>query len=617
MEDYQEDAQPKRFPNAGFTKVKDESFADSGLSEQLPRAVWRPNSFYLLDGEWKFEYDQDNKGLSDNWFLTHDYTDTAIWPGSVEAHIAALQPIHNPWQGQVVVWYEREFELPDIEEEHPSYLQRQLTFGACGYETRVWLNGFALKTIEGEEVHLGEYTSFSYELDEQILKKNNRITIMIRSTMDADTTRGKQESSVYKRGGIWYQTYTGGVRSIWLENVECNRLRSKIDVLSVIEDNLVRFNFTTRIHHPGQYTIRLKIYDRKEDHLSVVAEDSFPLLLEAGQKQQRVVIKIPDAILWTTENPHLYRLVAQLEDQHGYAAEIETLFGMRKIESRGSRIYLNNEQVYLNGILYQPWLATYEEIKQHMISMKSLGCNLVRIHIAGVDPRIYKLADRIGLLLWVEVPSPHRSSAISKANHKAELLRMVELIATHPSVIIWSLYNEDWGAQDIETSEETRRYIIDLYHFMHIEYPQFLVVDNDGWRHISQRGRLKSDLLTVHLYTDSITRWKEMLNELVSGDQASVAAFPLVIGDPFFYRAQVPLIVSEWGGFGFENYGGPQTAEEKIKLIALFKEELRKFPIAGDVYTQATNIEDERNGIIDFKSGALQVPEGLLGNRPG
>jgi hypothetical protein len=189
---------------------------------------------------------------------------------------------------------------------------------------------------------------------------------------------------------------------------------------------------------------------------------------------------------------------------------------------------------------------------------------------------------------------------------------MLALIATHPSVIIWSLYNEDWGAQDIATNEATRTYIMQMYHYMQIAYPQFIVVDNDGWQHISYEGRLKSDLLTVHLYTPDLNRWKELLDDLVAGKQEGVAAFPLIVGDPFFFRKQVPLLVSEWGGFGFADYGGPQDDSERTEQISLFKKELRKRRIAGDVYTQATNIEDERNGIIDFNTGALKVPEGLL-----
>ncbi|WP_432709283.1 glycoside hydrolase family 2 TIM barrel-domain containing protein [Pedobacter sp.] len=402
------------------------------------------------------------------------------------------------------------------------------------------------------------------------------------------------------------------MRSIWLETVEKNRLRSRIGVISLIEENLVRFNFTTRIHDPGYYKIRLKVYHRKQDDDQPVATDEYPLKLKEGQRDQRLVMEIPNARTWSPESPHLYRLVAQLVDSMDNVSEIEAYFGLRKIEARGPHIYLNNKRTYLNGILYQPGVANYEEIKRHMHAMKRLGCNMVRIHIAGVDPRIYNLADKIGLLLWVEVPSPHRSTEKSRDNHKDELLRMLTLMGTHPSIVIWSLYNEDWGAQDIATNVKTRQYIMGMYHYMKLAHPQFLVVDNDGWHHISYRGRLKSDLLTVHLYTPELERWKKLLDQLTHGEMENVAAFPIIVGDPFFYRKQAPLLVSEWGGFGFADYGGPKDNEERARQIRLFKKELRNRPFAGDVYTQATNIEDERNGIIDFSTGELKVPEGLF-----
>jgi hypothetical protein len=599
-------------PNYSTAKSKEEHLAEDVEINPLPRAVLRPNSHMILDGEWRFSLDPEDKGLQQGWHLGHHYPYTAQWPGSIEEHMAAAkdQQPHRGWKDKVVAWYEREFHLPEKTNGAPTMIQ--LTFGACGYQTQVWLNGLPLRTIEGELVHVGEYTSFSYELMEEMLKPVNRLTVRIADTMDADIPRGKQESHVYKRGGIWYQTYTGAVRSIWLEMVERNRLRSRVGVVSIVEDNLVRINVTTRIHDPGTYTLRLKVYDRNMQTDEPLATEDYSLRLEAGQRQQRVVVAVPDAQLWSPENPHLYRLIVQLIDEHGYVAEIETHFGLRKIEARGCCVYLNNKSIYLDGILYQPGVATYEEIKKHMHAMKELGCNLVRIHIAGVDPRIYNLADKLGLLLWVEVPSPHRSSVKSRAAHRDELLRMLALMETHPSIVIWSLYNEDWGVQDIATNPDTRKYIIDMYHYMHINHPQFLVVDNDGWQHISLEGRLKSDLLTAHLYTPDLQRWRELLDALVGGQTEGVAAFPLVIGDPFFYRTQVPLIVSEWGGFGFADYGGPKDNEERAETIKAYKKELRQRKIAGDVYTQATNIEDERNGLIEEKTGMLKVPAGLL-----
>ncbi|OUJ71754.1 glycoside hydrolase family 2 protein [Hymenobacter crusticola] len=602
--------------NLGLTASREEERPEEE-ENPLPRAVLRLNNHQLLDGEWKFAIDVDDSGLREGWYLGHNYEHTANWPGSVEMHMAQAKGQANPvaWQDKVVAWYEREFMMPERGEPQ-SRSMFQLTFGACGYETRVWINGHLLRTIEGEEVHYGEYTSFSYEIPEEILHLGNRLTVRIVDTMDADLPRGKQESHVYKRGGIWYQTYTGAVRSVWLEMVERNRLRSRLGVVSIVEDQLVRFNVTMRIHDPGNYIVRLKVFARDSPDAEPLSVSDFPMRLEAGQKQQRLVMEVPNAGLWSPESPTLYRLVAQLIDSEGYEAQIEAYFGLRKIEARGCHVYLNNQRIYLDGILYQPGTATFAEMQRHMYAMKELGCNLVRVHIAGIDPRIYNLADELGLLLWVEVPSPHSSNARSRRNHRAELLRMLALIETHPSIIIWSLYNEDWGVQDIATNEKTQRYIVDTYHYMQLAHPQFLVVDNDGWHHISYTGRLKSDLLTAHLYTPDLGRWRELLDRLVHGEMEGTAAFPLVVGDPFFYRHQVPLIVSEWGGFGFPDYGGPADNEERAERIRQFKRELRARPIAGDVYTQATNIEDERNGIIDPQTGKLDVPAGLLASGP-
>ncbi len=580
----------------------------------LPRSVIRRNVYVSLDGEWRFEVDSEDRGLREEWQLGHRYTQTAQWPGSIEEHLLVARQSaqhERPWQDEVVAWYEREFEVPSRWIEAPDRLA-QVTFGACGYETRVWLNGQSLRTVEGEDVHFGEYTSFSYELPPEYLLPVNRLTVRIADSLDSEIPRGKQESRVYKRGGIWYQTYTGAVRSIWLEPVERNRLRSRLAVLSTIEDRLVELHLTTRVHDRGLYELRLVVSPRDADAPPIVSE--YPLPLEPGEKAQRVALELPDAMLWSPSEPNLYHLVAQLCAPDGSISQIETHFGLRKIEARGRRIYLNNEATYLDGILYQPNTATYEQMRRHLLAMKELGCNLVRVHIAGIDPRIYDLADEIGMLLWVEVPSPHSSSERSRSNHFGELKRMLVIILSHPSVVICSLYNEDWGAQDIATSSDTRSYIASVYDYIRVHYPQILVVDNDGWQHVSTEGRLESHLLTAHVYTPDLARWRDVLDLMVTGDLDGVAANPLVIGDPFFYRGQIPLVVSEWGGFGFEWYGGPEDSGARSERIRAFKRELRTRAIAGDVYTQATSIEDEVNGLINAETGELQVPPGLLGS---
>ena len=254
-------------------------------------------------------------------------------------------------------------------------------------------------------MQFGEYNSFSYELPLEYLQPVNRLTVRIADSMDAEIPRGKQESHVYKRGGIWYQTYTGAVRSVWLEPVERNRLRSRLGVTSSLRDRLVEFDLTTRIYDPGLYTLRLTVTAARGNE-QPLATAEFQLPLEAGEKLQRVPLEIPSALPWSPKAPNLYHLVAQLTGPNGTTAGIETNFGLRKIEARGRSVYLNNERLYLDGILYQPHTYTFDDMRRHMHAMKRLRCNLVRVHIAGIDPRIYGLADEIGMMLWVEVPSP-------------------------------------------------------------------------------------------------------------------------------------------------------------------------------------------------------------------
>lgn len=588
-------------------------------TNRLPRSVLRRDSFQLLDGEWRFALDSDNRGLEERWYLQHTYTVTAAFPGSIESYLAAVKDFRAEsslyqTDDEVIAWYECDFSVPA--EWNISNKITQLTFGACGYETRVWLNGVPLETIEGEAVHFGEYSSFSYELPPELLSENNRLTVRVVDTIDSDIPRGKQASRVYKQGGIWYQTISGAVRSVWIEPVGRNRLRSRLGVTASLRDRLVEFDFTTLSHEAGEYVLRLTVtpHGNREARTTPLTAQ-FDLSLEIGECVQRVPFSMPDAKIWSPDAPHLYHLWAELVAPDGTVTGIETRFGLRKIEARGPRVYLNNEAIYLDGILYQPGISTHEEMRRHFHAIKKLGCNLARVHIAGIDPRIYDLADEIGLMLWVEIPSPHSSNQNSRDNHWAELQRMLVFIASHPSIVLLSLYNEDWGVEDITTNIETRRYISNTFDYLRLNYPQILVVDNDGWNHVSNKGRLSSHLLTAHVYTPSPSEWVSSLDRLVAGETRGVTYQPLIVGDEYFYRGQAPLVISEWGGFGFSNYGGPaDEAEGKHRLIKLFKHEMRRRAVAGDIYTQATSIEDEVNGIINPETAELLVPEGLLGS---
>ena len=257
----------------------------------------------------------------------------------------------------------------------------QLTFGACGYETRVWLNATLLQTIEGEDVHLGEYTSFSYELPDELLEPVNRLTVRVTNSLDPDRPRGKQESHVFKRGGIWYQAISGPVRSVWLEPVERNRLRTRLSVVSQVAERLVEFGVTTRVRDSGTYRLHLVVAALNDPEPCAIKD--IELVLEAGERRQYVVVHIPDARPWSPAAPALYRIVAQLRGPDGHVSQIETRIGLRELTARGRCLYLNGEPIYLDGVLYQPGTSTFDEMRQHFHAMRELGCNLVRVHITG------------------------------------------------------------------------------------------------------------------------------------------------------------------------------------------------------------------------------------------
>ena len=578
--------------------------------DERPRSIVRPGAYLLLDGEWRFERDPDDRGLAERWYLRHEYTATAHWPGSVVNQVERTKPTSRD---EVIVWYERDFVVPSEWRRSPHPVQ--LTFGACGYETRVWLNGTQLRTIEGEDAHLGEYTSFSFELPDELLQDVNRLTVRVADSLDPDWPRGKQESRVYKRGGIWYQAVSGPVRSVWLEPVERNRLRSRLSVVSNVADRLVELGVTTRIRDAGLYRLHVVVAALGED--VPCAMNDYELLLEAGEQRQHVVLDIPSARLWSTASPALYRVIAQLCTPDGRVSQIEARIGLRQFAARGRWLYLNDECIYVDGILYQPGTATFEQMRRHLSAMRELGCNLVRVHVAGIDPRIYSLADELGMLLWLEVPSPHRSSPRSRAAHWTELQRKLVHVASHPSVVLLSLYNESWGAEDIAGNDETRAYISRAADYVRRNYPQLLVIDNDGWQHVSTEGRLETDVLTAHLYRNELESWRDALDRYAAGETNGVTALPLVVGDPFFYAGQVPLVVSEWGGFGFSLYGGPDETALRAEWIRTFKAAIAERRISGDVYTQATNVEQEDNGLLDADTGELFVPSGLLRSERG
>jgi len=353
--------------------------------------------------------------------------------------------------------------------------------------------------------------------------------------------------------------------------------------------------------------------------------------------------------LWSPEQPYLYEIQITVKAD-GQTDKFTSVFGCRKVEFVEGKIHLNHKPVYIRGTLDQ---AFYPEtiytapslnyIKREISLAKQMGFNLLRKHIKVEVPEYLYWADRLGMLIWAEPPNYVKWTKLATERFTKGLREMVERDYNHPSIIIWSVYNEEWGLEwDLEFDQAKQEHVSALFSKVKEWDRTRLICDNSGWTH------LKTDINDHHRYfvaPDQLNAWKQDLDEYVIGkpDKNFVKG----------YRAgEEPIIVSEFGVWGlpevsklkefyngnepwwFVNQGEETHQDDYKKPVTLFEnfnsygisdcfkdpdylakrsqkrmvravksliEEMRKRPaIAGYVITEFTDIEWEANGWLDY-----------------
>jgi hypothetical protein len=397
---------------------------------------------------------------------------------------------------------------------------------------------------------------------------------------------------------------------------------------------LVRLQVMTYISEAGDYQLEALV-DTEEGPNAVQYRRA--LYLAPGQQTHELAFVVPNPRPWSPAAPALYEVEVNLRQGSELLDRVYFNIGFRSLEAQGNQLLLNGEAVYLDGVLFQPYYGdsfamSYEQLRDDLEYTRDVtGCNLLRIHIAGADPLPLYLADELGLLVWVEVPSPHVSNEASRANHRRELESLLRQIDTHPCVALVSLYNESWGCQDIAEDSAagaaTRAYIKEAYRYIRQTRPDLLVVENDGWEHLCEGGELiATDFISLHVYINELAEWEKVLANIAALFEKDNPRYreltghrPTVCSD-YRYHGEKPIIISEWGGFG-ALYGGPAAQREKFELIRRYKAALHQHraQIAGDCYTQLGDVEQETNGLLDKARQGLSDPQflklsaGLLG----
>lgn len=479
-----------------------------------------------LDGPWQFRFDSHGGADIEEINSWHDWRE-------------ALVPL--PWQAQFEdlrltsgeAWYRRTIIL----DEQPTGAAI-LHFGAVDYHATVWLNGQRI----GE--HEGGYLPFEFDVAAALHPGENSLVVR---AVDPGEDRSRWPaypfSEIPHGKQSWYGPVGGLWQSVWLElrpPVHLSRLRltpdataGSIHVVTAIanRDAVDEFQVQVSVIGPGDDEIETGTLD--DGHRGVIQLD-------------------PSAVtLWSPDAPALYTVTAWLLVDGQVVDEISDVCGFRTIEAKGGRIYLNGEPIYLRGALDQAYYPgtiytppSTAFLEDQARKAKSLGLNCLRCHIKIEDPRYYEVADRLGLLIWTEIPNWAHLSPQAARRAKETFAQMVERDWNHPSIFAWTLVNEDWGT-DLTHNAEHRRWLADFYHEAKALDPTRLIVDNSacvGNLHVA------SDVEDYHYYRaipDHAAEWDEWV-----ADFAGRAAWAWAEEFAHERRPDSPLLVSEFGNWG-------------------------------------------------------------------
>lgn len=477
-----------------------------------------------LDGSWQFQIDPTGG---------HEI-------GAIQEWRTAQVPL--PWQAQFedlrhtsgVGWYRRTFALEPLA---PGQLLF-LNFGAVDYQATVWVNGRRV----GE--HEGGYLPFEFAITDVAQVGENELVVRVADPTD-DTTRWATYpfSEIPHGKQSWYGPISGIWQSVTLEQRSDLYLRSARVTPLPAEQALLLTVRCSELDLPSDAEIAVAVLDPAG---TVVAES-----VATNGAESRLHLGGHSIQVWSPDTPALYTVVVTLRVNGQPLDELREACGFRTIEARDGRIYLNGQPLYLRGVLDQayypetiytpPSLAFLED---QVRKAKALGLNCLRCHIKIEDPRYYEVADRLGILVWTEIPNWAHLSASASQRAKETFVRMVERDWNHPSIFAWTLINENWGT-DLARNPEHRRWLAEFYHEAKKIDPYRLVVDNsacEGNLHVA------GDLDDFHYYRaipDHAAGWDAWVAEF-----AGRAEWAWAQDYAQERRPGLPLIVSEFGNWG-------------------------------------------------------------------
>jgi hypothetical protein len=520
---------------------------------QLVRPDW-----LNLNGLWKYAITPSSVAGVTN------FDGNILVPFPVES---ALSGVMRSLDEKNTLWYHRQFKIPD------SWRGKRvrLHFGAVDWQARVSVNG---KDV-GQ--HRGGYDAFALDITDQ-LKWNGgeEISVAVTDPTEGDQPRGKQSR---KPEGIFYTPTSGIWQTVWLEPVP----KICIDAVRLtpdIDTQVLRVNVAANSLSPS---LRVE---------AVALVNGVEAGRVTGGANSELFLPVHSPHLWSPEDPFLYDLELTLLDGNQVVDSVTSYFGMRKIalrkDSKGvTRMALNDQFVFQTGALDQGFwpdgiytAPTDDALRFDIEFLKRAGFNLARKHVKVEPDRWYYWCDKLGLLVWQDMPSCNNTTPEGRTQFEVELQRMVEGRRNHPSIIMWILFNEGWGQYDTER----------LATWLKSLDSSRLVDNSSGWT-----DKRVGDVIDIHSYPGPEAPPREDDRAAVLGEFGGLG-----LGMPGHTWS-----TNFWGYLRMPDVG--TLSERSGQLLDRLRILRDSFGLSGAVYTQTADVETECNGLLTYDRAVVKL----------
>lgn len=559
------------------------------FDENYPRPQLTRGGWLDLCGKWSFCFDYENIGEKNGYHKGFTPQHEIEVPFSYETKaggIGQTQPCEN-------VWYALKKQLQLTRGKRVL-----INFEGADYITKLWVNG----TFIGRNT--GAYHRFTFDVTDALKNGDNLFVVKCEDSFSLEQPRGKQRWK-NENYGCWYEQTTGIFKPVWLEFVSPEFIRA-VKITPDIYNDKVAFEIDAS-GAPADYTLQGTAYledGAVQVFSAAVGIDSGCVKAELNNLNTDMQLKY-----WWPNAPKLYDVKLELKNGAGKTVdEVGTYFAMRDVRVKNGQLYINSHPLYLRMILDQGYwkdsgltAPSAAALKADVEKTLAMGYNGVRKHQKVEDERYLYYADAMGLTVWCEMPSAYTFSDKMTQAFTEQWLKVVKQNYSHPSVIAWTPFNESWGVKNNAVNKAQQAFTQSIYYATKAIDLNRPVISNDGWEHTV------SDIVTLHNYEQKADVLRERLSDmdaLLSGDfNFSQRA---VFADGYGYEGQ-PIMLTEYGGCAFQRdtaagWGYGQSVKDEAEFKHRFADLRRAVDdlnISGYCYTQLTDVQQEKNGLLD------------------